>query len=418
MRIILAFYSLFLFSCGSFISDDSIISDNTKLKPGPWILSLEIGEEIIPFNLFFSINNDDTLFLVRNAEEVIEVLEFKISGDSLFLTMPVFGTELNAKIFSDSLIKGNWYNSTKSKDYALPFVGVWGSEMRFNQQNLIPPSDFSGTWEVIFSPDSAKPCKAMGVFERNGEKIKGTFLTETGDYRFLEGIVSGREMFLSTFDGAHAYLFKSQMTSEGKISGTFWSGKHWKESWIGIKNNDFVLSHPDSISYVINSREILNLSFLDTLNQKVSIGEVRKDNNVLILQIMGTWCPNCADESRDFSKFYSQYQSRGLDIIAVAYERSDDFQEALVNVNRFKKNIGVPYPFLYGGKASKAKTSIDFNMLNGIFSFPTAIFIDRTGKIRKVHTGYYGPGTGIYHDKFREHTQRFIEKLLNEPVSN
>lgn len=418
MRTLLAVFTLFIYSCKSVNSDNSIISDKVKLKTGPWVFSFDCGEEIIPFNLFFSIKNDDTLFYVRNAEEMIEVSEFELRGDSLFLTMPVFGTKLNARVYSDSLIKGIWYNSTKSKDYTLSFVGKWGSEMRFNEQTLIPPSDYSGTWEVVFSPDSAKPCKAMGVFEQNNEKIKGTFLTETGDYRFLEGIVNGREMLLSTFDGAHAYLFKSQMDSGGNISGLFWSGNHWKESWIGIKNSDFVLSHPDSISYVINSEKILNLSFVDLSNKPMRIGELRNDNNVLILQIMGTWCPNCADESRDFSKFYTQYKSKGLDIIAVAYERSDVFQEALLNINRFKRNIDVPYPFLYGGKASKAKTSKDFNMLNGIFSFPTAIFIDRAGKIRKIHSGYYGPGTGIYHDKFKEQTQIFIEKLLNEPVSN
>lgn len=418
MRFILVVCILFHISCGHLFSDDSTMSDKINLKSGSWVFSFEIGEEIIPFILSFSINNGDSLFIVRNADEIIEVIEFRISGDSLFLTMPIFGTQLKAAVVSDTLIKGNWYNSTKSNDYALPFVGVWGSEMRFNHQNFSPPSDFSGTWEVVFSPDSAKPCKAMGVFEQSGDKIKGTFLTETGDYRFLDGIVNGREMILSTFDGAHAYLFKSQMDDEGKISGSFWSGKHWKESWIGYKNDDFVLSHPDSISYVINSEEIMSLSFLDISNKKKRIGELRNDHSVLIIQIMGTWCPNCADESKDFSKLYAQYQSKGLDIIAVAYERSDVFQEALVNINRFKMNIGVPYPFLYGGKASKAKTSKDFSMLNGVFSFPTAIFIDRAGKIRKIHTGYYGPGSGIYHEKFKEQTQRFTEKLLNEPLSN
>jgi hypothetical protein len=53
-------------------------------------------------------------------------------------------------------------------------------------------------------------------------------------------------------------------------------------------------------------------------------------------------------------------------------------------------------------------------MLNHVMSFPTSIFIDRRGLVRKIHTGFYGPGTGSYYDRFVEKNQTFIEKLLSE----
>ena len=38
-------------------------------------------------------------------------------------------------------------------------------------------------------------------------------------------------------------------------------------------------------------------------------------------------------------------------------------------------------------------------MLNHVLSYPTSIFIDKTGKVRKIHTGFNGPATG---EKFTE----------------
>lgn len=53
-------------------------------------------------------------------------------------------------------------------------------------------------------------------------------MTETGDYRYLEGVVNGNQLQLSTFDGAHAFLFTGTVT-DSTINGHFYSGNHWKE---------------------------------------------------------------------------------------------------------------------------------------------------------------------------------------------
>ena len=53
-------------------------------------------------------------------------------------------------------------------------------------------------------------------------------------------------------------------------------------------------------------------------------------------------------------------------------------------------------------------------MLNHIMSYPTSIFIDRQGKIRKIRTGFYGPGTGEFYTRYIEQTDDFVSKLLAE----
>jgi len=49
-----------------------------------------------------------------------------------------------------------------------------------------------------------------------------------------------------------------------------------------------------------------------------------------------------------------------------------------------------------------------------ISAFPTSIFIDKKGKIRKIDSGFNGPATGEYYTKFKKEFEQFVEKLLAE----
>ena len=82
----------------------------------------------------------------------------------------------------------------------------------------------SGRWAVTFTSDVGKPEAAVGEFTQSGDAVSGTFLAETGDHRFLAGQMQGDELYLSTFDGAHAFLYKAKVDSDGALAGDFWVG--------------------------------------------------------------------------------------------------------------------------------------------------------------------------------------------------
>jgi len=94
-----------------------------------------------------------------------------------------------------------------------------------------------------------------------------------------------------------------------------------------------------------------------------------------------------------------------LEIIGVAYERSENFAQELINLKRYQKEMGIGYELLYAGKANKRKASEDFPMLNGISSFPTTIILDKNGVVRKIHTGFSGPATSTYDGFVKEFTE-------------
>jgi hypothetical protein len=53
-------------------------------------------------------------------------------------------------------------------------------------------------------------------------------------------------------------------------------------------------------------------------------------------------------------------------------------------------------------------------MLNHVLSYPTTIFIDKTGALRKIHTGFNGPGTGDKYIEFKTDFEGFVSELLSE----
>ena len=134
--------------------------------------------------------------------------------------------------------------------YRIPVKLKYGYTTRFTVLTEATSST-AEKWEVTFDPQSDSPYKSIALLSSLGNKVSGTFLTETGDYRFLDGNRSGDSLYLSCFDGSHAFLFKANLISDS-IYGDFLSGKHWKGVWNGKVNPNFELTHPDSLTYLVN----------------------------------------------------------------------------------------------------------------------------------------------------------------------
>lgn len=407
---------LFVASC-NLQDGDKERKRETPIKSGHWLVTFNIGNERIPVNAFFSDKNDSSIFVFKNGNEVIKTRNVYFIGDSLFITLPVFGTYFQAKVVNDSTIQGVWNNTTKSYEYLLPFTARHNNQERFESSGDAVV-DVSGKWEVLFGELPSEQYVALGLFNQIDNKVEGTFLTESGDYRFLEGIIDGDQLNLSCFDGAHVFLFKSNIDSNGVMYGQFWSGNHYQKSWTAERNPTFELTHPDSLTTITDSLYEGELNFVDLQNNPVSLDYYLSQNKVLIVQIMGSWCPNCMDESRDFSMLYEKYHDAGLEVVAIAYERSDNLTISAEIIERFKTEVGANYVFLFGGKADREINGRDFPMIDGISSFPTTLFFDRSGKLRKVSTGYYGPGTGEYYNKYLSENESFIQMLLAEDISS
>jgi len=129
---------------------------------------------------------------------------------------------------------------------------------------------------------------------------------------------------------------------------------------------------------------------------------------------MGSWCPNCVDEAAFLAPWYKENKARGVEIVALSFERKDDLDFARTRISKFVKRFDIAYDILFAGLADKSQASEKLPALNRVLSFPTTILIDRKGNVRKIHTGFSGPATGEYYQEFIRHFNEDVTTLLNE----
>ncbi|SFS67903.1 Peroxiredoxin [Zhouia amylolytica] len=355
---------------------------------------------------------DEQSLKVYNADEIITVDEITYEKDTVIIKMPVFESVIKAVVNKDSSLTGFYIKPNLNR--IVPFIAS-PNEDRF-EINSKANENISGNWKVKFSPnDHEETNAAKGIFEQNGNRVTGTIRTTTGDYRYLEGVINNNQLQLSTFDGAHAYLFTATVT-DSTMSGNFYSGNHYKEPFTAKRNESFELANADTLTHLKEGYDKLAFSFPDANGNMISLGDDRFKNKVVVVQIMGTWCPNCLDETRYYSEYYKANKDKDLEFIGLAFEYVKSDTLAFKAINRLKDRVNVEYPILLAqyGTTSKEKAQEKLPMLNHVLSYPTSIFIDKKGKVRKIHTGFNGPATGDKYKSFQQEFTTFLDQLLNE----
>jgi len=390
----------------------SCTEKSVELKPGTWRGVLEMQGQVLPFGLEIKKNGEVYTAAVVNAGEKIDLPEVSIQNDSVKIVMHIFDSELRAKIDAEMLsgyfIK-NYDTTTK-----LPFTATYNDSHRFIKPEEPAAVNYAGKYALTFTAPT-ETYSAVGIFEQNGNSVTGTFLTPTGDYRYLQGNVMGDQLLLSTFDGNHAFVFTAQLQGDS-IQGMYYSGKSYSESWKGVKDENAAMPDAEALTYLKPGFEKLEFSFPDVNKNLISSSDERFKNKVLILQIFGTWCPNCMDETKFLTQWYDQNKDRGVEILGLAYERKDDFDYARSRVIKMKEKLNVQYDFVIAGTYDKAKASETLPALNKVLAFPTTIFVGKDGKVKHIHTGFSGPGTGIYYEQFKERFNELVGELLSEDL--
>lgn len=399
--------------------------DLTNRAPGneinPDLIGEEQSEAKLPFLFEVKyINPDSFILIIHNAEERITVSDIQwgkdraTGRDTIRIDFSVLDSHISAQ-FEEDYIEGTWHQHYRGDDYSVPFRAEHGKAERFSMIADKDSENISGQWESIFSieQEPGNQDTLLGVFKQDGNNVTGTFLSETGDYRYLEGKISGDRLFLSTFDGGHAYLFESKVLDDGTMSGIFRSGNHYKTYWVASR--DSVSSLKDAESLVsINENAIRPAFSLPSPGGKyISPADEQFEGKVLIIQILGTWCVNCLDETRFLQEYLRENSNEDLKILGVAFERYRDSTKAMQVIERYREKLGLEYDIVYGGYSNKQVASDLFPELDRVLAYPTMIFIDRTGRIRKVHTGFSGPATEEY-DNYVIDFRKTVEELLSE----
>jgi peroxiredoxin len=381
----------------------------SKLKTGIWrgVLKPVAGE--LPFNFEVKDTAGKQQLTVINAQERFKVTDIKTQGDSVFIHMPLFDSEFRLQQQGGRLA-GQYIRHLGERDVATPFTAQHNIKWRFFELPKKPAFNVTGRWSAVFGEGTDRDT-TVGEFKQTGNKVTGTFLTTTGDYRYLEGTLNGNKLYLSCFDGGHAFLFTAEVQDGNSIT----NGLFGKTPWTAVKNANAKLPNAYSLTVLKPGYKKIEFSFPDLDGKKVSLDDARFKNKVVILQVMGSWCPNCMDETAYLVNYYKKYHKKGVEVAGLAYERTADLEKSRKAVLQEKQHFNIPYPLLITGYTSnKKETAKSLPMLSNFLAFPTTIIIDKKGEVRKIYTGFSGPGTGAYYTEFVSEFERLTESLLAE----
>lgn len=398
-----------IFSAVVFFACTQNKQDTTTLT-GQYRAYIQLKDKEMPFLLDLKEEGEKISGHLINGEERILLDDITTKDDSVLIPMHIFDASIIATI-SGGRLQGEYVKHFED-DYRLAFRAERGIDSRFPPQ-ADAAVDFSGRYDLVFHQETGE-LHAIALLRQNGNQLSGTIMTATGDYRYLAGHAFSEQFELSTFDGDNLYLIEGRMTANGKMEGTFWSGKSRKDSWTATANPDAQLTDAGSLTYLKEGYEQIEFSFPNLKKEMVNFPDEYYKDKVVILQIFGTWCPNCMDETKFLAPWYKENKERGVEIIALSFELKDDFDYAKKRIERMKEKLDVPYEFLVAGTSDKESASQALPMLNHIMSFPTTIFIDKKGEVRKIHTGFTGPGTGQPYKDFITDFNKIMDELLGE----
>jgi thiol-disulfide isomerase/thioredoxin len=373
--------------------------------------------KMVPFQLEQKREQNKAVLYVINGEDRLRIPNVKMAGDSMFFRMPAFESSFRVQLLANGDLSGTYIKGTAGATQYWPMYAYAKEKSRFIVNRVEAKNNISGRWDVSITRANGTIRKAVALFEQEGNNITGSFLTPSADYRYLAGIVTGDSLKLSSFDGDNIHLFEAKIDHVNGISdGIFYNGYTGKETWAAIKNDSIPLPTIEAPTRLRDGATKLNFTFRDLHGKSVSINDEKYKNKVVIIQLMGSWCANCLDETKFLADYYERNRSRGIEIIALAYELTTDTARSKKSVAKFQKLFDVRYPMLITGVAAgdEKKTEKTLPQLTEIKSFPTTIFIDKKGLVREIHTNFYGPASGKYYIESKKKFYETVDRLLTE----
>jgi thiol-disulfide isomerase/thioredoxin len=404
-------------------------TDPTLLIPGMWHGELAAQGQQIPF-LFEAKNEGGKLvvYLINkglNGEERLRCPEVTQAGDSMTVRLHVFDAALVLRQNpANTDLMGTWVKYDAKTPYRVPLTvaQILTSDGASNPYQTAkkdkPAGRFDGNWRATFTDEEGKSYPTVGLFKESAEGLAGTFLTSTGDYRYLSGVADAEQdgyFKVTTFDGNHAFLFTALKQPDGTLKGDFYSGKSGHETWTAVKDDNAKLPDANALTGMKPGQKRLDFKFPNIYaGGSISPTDPKYKGKVVVVQILGSWCPNCMDETNFLAPWYEKNKGRGVEIIGLGYERSPDQKKASERLVKMRERLNVGYDMAIAGVSNKDSASKSLPQLAQVLAFPTTIFLDKKGEVRKIHTGFSGPGTGKYYQQEITEFNQTIDKLLQE----
>ncbi len=360
----------------------------------------------VPFP--FEISNDGgkakASFL--NGSQRISSTSSTIDGDKVVFTFAQYNTTLNTT-FKDGQLSGE-YIRPKGRGAALPFRAAKGAAAASSEK---APA-INGVW--ITQARSNKGEQAWRfIADQKGNQLTATILRIDGDTGTLYGSFKDGKFVLGHFSGARPTLVEVTPNADGTLSISQNKGA----VLLAARESDAKAkafgtpTDPMAHTTMKDPSEPFTFAFPNLKGEIKSNTDPEFRGKVLLVNISGSWCPNCHDETPFMVSLYKKYRAKGFEVIQLSFEE-DDQQPGLTRLKGFNENYGIEWTVLVPGNPDQLNEKVP--QANNLNAFPTSFFIGRDGRVRAVHAGFPSPGSGAFYTEAEKEVTTLVEKLLAE----
>jgi len=380
---------------------------------GTWDATVAVNNVSVPFRIEIDGTGADVhSYFFNGNDRVNPSNRGTFQNGSLVLNFDSYAAKLETTLKDGALI--GTYGGGSGSAYSFQAKRPDPSLAATGDQHA---PDISGLWEIqVKSPKGESAWRF--VVNQTGAKIDAAILRVDGDTGTLSGKFKDDKFILSHFTGERPLYVEVTPRSDGSLQLQI-ASFHDTQNLVALRPAEARarnLAPPDDPTQHTTAKDPtqpLRFSFPDVTGRVVSNTDDRFQGKVVLVNITGSWCPNCHDEAPFLEELYRKYHGLGLEIVALDFEPLEQLK-SLSRVQAFIKRYGIEYTYLIAGEPSQLNEKIP--QAENLNAWPTTFFVGRNGLVRSIHTGFTSHASGELDSRLKDDVRNEIAQLLSENV--
>ena len=328
----------------------------------------------------------------------------RLQGDQLHLAFPSYAASLDLNVRGDAL-EGSYTRNHA----ALPVHAV-----RAVPEAKVPGAvpAIAGEWIVPTRSEKGETAWRL-IVHQSGPRAQATILRVDGDTGTLDGRYANGAFRLSHFAGERPALLQVVPAADGRLKLTLDDGDGHAEL-TGLRPQaaaaqGFAPADPTRFTGVQDPHAPFAFAFPDLNGRRIANTDARFRGKVVVVDVMGSWCPNCHDEAPFLQALYKKHHAQGLEVVALDFEQPDQLADPQ-RLRAFIQRYGIGYTVLLCGQPKEVHDKLP--QATNLAAWPTTFFLGRDGRVKEVHVGFTSPGSGARDLETKAAVEREVQTLL------
>lgn len=237
-------------------------------------------------------------------------------------------------------------------------------------------------------------------------ELTGVLFLDTGNIVYLAGNGRGDAVVLTGFDGTAGYRLELALAADrAKASGTFSAGHRfdWREALTAARGADFALAvkpRPARRGVKIELPAHRTLAALPP--------------GPLVVELAGSWCSTCRYAAPFLVELDRAYRPRGLQLVTLLYEFTDDPEADAKQAAAFQRTYGVTWPVVpIAGDVDDFAQIMPRGLTDlNPAGFPVLLFLAPDRSLVGLHAGFPAPAAADERRRVEAELRAHVEAIL------